>query len=100
MPVEAGVSDTRASVTEAVVARTPLSVSLDRTLATIVPPVWEDPLTESFTALMVFGLTVTVAVAESQLVGLAASQMPYASEEAPRAVPAATLADALGAFSV
>src|SRR5207247_10960909 len=87
MPVVAGVSDTSASVTFDVVARAPANESLARTLAMTFPPVLEDALTESFTAVTAFSLTVTVAVAWSQSVGWAISQIPYASTHVPIGVP-------------
>ena len=53
----------------------PLIVSFDMTLAIAVPPVWPLTVPASLTATSAAELTVTVAVASSQLAGLAVSQM-------------------------
>ena len=84
--IPALVDDTADSVTRAVVAGVPSSVSFARTLASAVLPGKRGAL--SFTASMTYGArTVTVTVASSQFEGAAISQIRYTSVWIPTAVP-------------
>ena len=72
----AGVSDTNESLTFAGVAGALPSQSFVSTLASTMFATLDDPLAESFPAMIERGVTVTVTIASSQLDGVAISQIP------------------------